>query len=221
MLFYQINLFKNIFVLEEFGEVLALAYRILATEIFATEAFPIHSAADLANIVIDVAKFLEPGILNSALNAVQVIVEADFVEELLEAGFYIAQLNVPDNLFFLVQNQLTGDQLQHDLVSILDIARELVDAEAYNIMLQGGKVALDGIADHLIAIVDLLVHTNLISNDPNNFVAGALGLAGIYVSVDELETVDYQHDLANLYAIFTILEDTKSKCLNILCQFNC
>ena len=197
--------------LEGFGEALALTYRILATEIFATEAFPIHSSADLANIVIDVAKFLEPGILNSALNAVQAIIEADFVEELLEAGFYIAQLNVPDNLFFLVQNQLTGDQLQHDLVSILDIVRELIDAEAYNIMLQDGNIALDGIADHLIAIVDLLVHTNLISNDPNNFVAGVLGLAGIYVSVDELETVDYQHDLANIYAIFTILEDILDK----------
>ena len=109
---------------------------------------------------------------------------------------------------FIKQSSFSGNGKAYFIMTCGD---DVGNAEAYNIMLEGGNVALDGIADHLIAIVDLLVHTNLISNDPNNFVAGVLELAGIYVSVDELETVDYQHDLANIYAIFTILEDILDK----------
>ena len=192
--------------LEADAELIALAYRTLATEIFKLDIFPVHSMADLNEMTFDLVQFLTEDILMNAVLAVEYIVSTNLVKEILSVAYYLAQTNLPDNLFFLVSNSLSGDDLQEDALSLLEVVRELIRVEAYNAIIEDAKISLVDISDHINKILDILLHTNILSADRNSVTVGLFNLLGIELSADMLENVEYEADFGNIYNIIESLE---------------
>ena len=189
------------------GVIIADVYRILATEIFTLDIFPIKSINDLSSFTINPGDYLTEEILTSAIDALERLLDLGLIYEALPVAYEFAQLNIPENLYYIVAYGLTKDELISDVKVIIPVLREAVAAKLYNAMLADQTIPFEGIAEHLSAIIDAIAHTNIISKQPNAFVSGTLELLGIEVSEDALEAADYNHDLGNLYNILDIIEN--------------
>ena len=189
------------------GAILADVYRILATEIFTLDIFPIKSINDLSSFTINPGDYLTEEILTSAIDALERLLDLGLIYEALPVAYEFVQLNIPADLYYIVAYGLTKDELISDVRVIIPVLREAVAAKLYNAMLADQTVPFEGIAEHLSAIIDAIAHTNIISKQPNAFVSGTLELLGIEVSEDALEVADYNHDLGNLYNILDIIEN--------------
>ena len=184
------------------GEVFAEAYRVFANEIATDSYFPFHYYEDFTSIEeFHYADFLNENDLNSAVDMLEVLADATLVQETLVLLYAQAKDMLSDDVYFLVGADLTKEQLVEDYLSILQAARSAIAIEAYNLLLEDGDMSFDGISEEVVAMLDVLLHTNIVSDDYARYLVGALALAGIEVAYEDAQTINYEHEFGVLYEL--------------------
>ncbi|MBR2890764.1 MAG: hypothetical protein IKC22_00005, partial [Bacilli bacterium] len=188
------------------------AYRIIATNILAKPEFPVHYYDEIAGFSFYLRDYLTEENLNYVVDALVEISYTTIAEQALLVAYSYGDLYLPEDLAFLVSAELTGAELADDLRSVLEALRHAIALEVYNIYYEE-DVTFVGASAHVNAILDKVLHTNIVSKDYVTFFAGLLSYAGIDCETEVLETVDFESDFVQIYDIiddvFTLLIDSE------------
>ena len=176
------------------------AYSIIANNILATPEFSAHYLDELVEFDFYLRDYLTIENLNYVVDALVEISYTTIVEQALAVMYPYADQYLPEEYAFLVSADLTGAELADDLRSILEAVRHAIALEVYNIYYEE-DVLFDEAALHVNAILDLVLHTNIVSKDYVTFFAGLLSLAGIDADTEVLATVDFESDFDQIYEI--------------------
>ena len=187
------------------GKLIAEAVRIIMAEIMATGIIPVYKLSDLEELVIYREEVLTREVLHTALDAVQCIVDTTLVKAAVNFVNDNYVNIVPEDFQFIFETGITGDELHEDLSSVVAISRAIIDSELYNLIIEE-DFALAGISTQINAILDDILHLNIVTINTAYVLQNALLLAGIEVSYDELSKVDYDADYAKIYEIISIVE---------------
>ncbi len=194
--------------LENDGVVLSKVYAIIAKEILATDVFPIHFFDDIKHMTISVDDYLTKEILNIVVDALDELGNATLLEEALWAAYNSLLNNTHEKLQYLFESTLNRDQLVDDYRTVLGALREAIELEVQNFFFSEPQdISLIGADEHIINIIDALIHTNLLGSDFARTAKGTFELFKIEVSYATSATVNYEHDFDVMYEMISGLLD--------------
>ena len=187
-------------------------------DIMATGVIPVYKLSDINDLVLYKEEVLTREVLNSALDAVQCIVDTTIVKAVVNFVVENQAEFVPADFGFIFETGITGEELHEDISTIITIAREAINSPFFNLV-HDYDFSLVGTADVISSILDKVLHLNILAKDTAYLVQNALLLAGIEVSYDALNNVDFDADYNSIYNVLDIVEKVLTENIGVETYF--
>ena len=211
------------------GKIIANAYRDFAEE-FKQDIFPKLSFADILAVITgnkDVMEFV-PALNKENLYALghlaSKILTTSLVEEFGLVAFNFGKTVLPENMAFLLDADLTKEEVVEDLKAVKEILQALIDVfgDSFNeiilnisdimedpmsILELNSSIEISKFGETAATILGAIVDLNMFDGRGDEILASVLGLAGIEIDPSILSEVSYKEEMKLAIQILEKVEE--------------